>query len=87
MSEINLVKMLKLSNKGNELIFSTVYDKFCILHRKTCVETPQQNSVVKHQHIFNITCNLLFQSDLSKVYWSYVAAHVVYFMNRLCYQL
>jgi len=45
------------SDNGKEFVFSTVFNKFGFLHQRTCVETPQQNSVVerKHQHILNIT--------------------------------
>jgi len=62
-----------------------LYDKFGILHQRSRVETPQQNSVVerKHQHILNMTHSLLFQSSLPKAYWSYAVAHVVYLINRL----
>jgi len=62
-----------------------LYEKYDILHQRTCVETPQQNVVGerKHQHIMNVTCSLLFQSGLSKIYWSYVASHVTHLINRL----
>jgi len=71
--------------KDTEKHLLTIFNKFGILHQRTCVETPQRNSVVerKHQHILNITRNLMIQFGLPKAYWSYVVSYVVYIINRL----
>jgi len=63
------VKIIRTDN-GKEFEYDELYDKFGILHQRTCIETPQQNSVVerKHQHILNVTHSLMFQSGLSKLY-------------------
>jgi len=37
----------------------------------------------KHQDISKKTCSLIFQSNIPKAYWNYVASHAVYLINRL----
>ncbi|XP_022642892.1 uncharacterized protein LOC111242680 [Vigna radiata var. radiata] len=62
-----------------------LYDSHGINHQTSCVETPEQNSVVerKHQHILYVTRSLMFQSNLPNAYWSYALSHAVYLINRL----
>jgi len=78
------VKTVK-SDNGPEFNIPQFYASKGILHQTSCVETPQQNARVerKHQHILNITRALLFQSHLPKSFWSYVAVHAVFIMNRV----
>jgi hypothetical protein len=55
------------------------------LHQTSCVETPQQNTIVerKHQHLLNITRGLLFQSNLPHCFWSYALGHSAFLINRI----
>lgn len=78
------VKIVR-SDNGPLFIIPQFYASKGILHQTSCVETLQQNARVerKHQHILNITRALLFQSHLPKNFWSYVAIHVVFIMNRV----
>lgn len=46
---------------------------------------PEQNAMAerKHQHVLNVVRCLMFQSKLSKVFWSYAVNHVTHLINRL----
>jgi hypothetical protein len=78
------VKSIRTDN-GCEFNMHTYFAEHGILHQTSCVETPQQNSVVerKHRHILNTTRCLFFQSNMPVCYWNYTVAHVVYLINRL----
>jgi len=54
-----------------------------ILHQTSCIETPEQNSIVerKHQHILNVTRSLLFQSKLPTNFWNFFVQHAVFLIN------
>jgi len=60
------------------------YEKYGILHKKICVETPQQNVVAerKYQHIMNGTHSFPFQPGLRKNLRYYVATHVIHLINK-----
>ncbi|WVY95971.1 hypothetical protein V8G54_028122 [Vigna mungo] len=46
---------------------------------------PNKNGIVerKHQHVLNVARDLLFQSALLSVFWSYAIRHVLHLINRL----
>jgi hypothetical protein len=73
------------SDNGPEFLMTDFFNSKGILHQTSCVETPQQNSVVerKHGHILNVCCSLMFHSHIPKTYWCFAVNHVVHLINRL----
>lgn len=78
------VKIIRTDN-GTEFNMPSFYASFGILHQTSCVETPQQNSIVerKHIHLLNVTRSLLFHSYLPKQLWSYALCYAVHIINKL----
>jgi len=54
-----------------------------IIHQTTCVETPEQNEIVKrkHQHLLNVTCVLLFQANLPFLLRNFATQHATLLIN------
>nr|KYP65704.1 Retrovirus-related Pol polyprotein from transposon TNT 1-94 [Cajanus cajan] len=64
------IKVIR-SDNGVEFAMDQLYATYGIVHQTSCVETPQQNSIVerKHRRIRNITRTLLFHSNVPKSFW------------------
>jgi hypothetical protein len=73
------------SDNGPEFLMTNFFNSKGILHQTSCVETPQQNSVVerKHRHILNVCRSLMFHSHIPQTYWCFAINHDVHLINRL----
>jgi len=72
------------SDNAKELSLHDFFTNKGVLHQFSCVERPEQNSVVerKHLHILNIARSLLFQSNVSINVWGDCIRTAVFLMNR-----
>lgn len=79
----NKVKQFR-SDNAKELAFNALFSEKGILQQYSCIETPQQNSVVekKHQYLLNVARALFFQSKLPIQFWSDCILTATFLINR-----
>jgi len=78
------IKIIR-SDNGTEFFMTNFFVNKGIVHQTSCVNTPQQNSIVerKHDHLLDVAKTLMIQSHLPQIYWSYSMIHVAHIINML----
>ena len=76
------IKVIK-SDNWTEFFITNFFINKGIIHQTSCVNTPQQNSIVerKHGHLLNVARALMMQFHLLKIYWSYFVIHATHIIN------
>lgn len=72
------------SDDAKELSFTKYLNERGIIHQFSCIERPQQNSVVEqeHQHPLNVARALFYESNTPRELWDECVLTVVFLINK-----
>lgn len=78
------VKLVRSDNGTEFRCMLPYFDEHGIIFQTSCVGTPQQNGRVerKHQHILNVSRELMFQGNLPVSFWGECVLGAVHLINR-----
>lgn len=85
------VKKVRTDN-GCEFVntnFSSLLNRFGIIHQRSSPYTPQQNRIVerKHRHLLQLARSIMIQSSLPGKFWPFSLLTATYIINRLPSQI
>ena len=80
----SMVKTIRSDNGTEFMCLTKYFEEKGIVHRTSCVGTPQQNGRVqrKDRHILNVARSIMFQANLPVRFWGESVLAAAHLINR-----
>jgi len=81
------IQILKIDNAKE--YFNSGLNTYClnqdIIHKSSCIDTPQQNRVVerKNRHLLEVARSLMLSIHVPKQFWGEVVLTTTYLINKI----